>query len=120
MHVAREYNHPTPLLEATVSVNERQRLSVIKKLQDELKIIKGRTIGLMGLSYKPDTDDLRDAPSITIARSLVRMGARVKAYDPVSNEVCKKAHPDLDIIYSEDLRELADNCDALVLVTEVE
>jgi UDPglucose 6-dehydrogenase len=87
-------------------------------LQDELKIIKGRTIGLMGLSYKPNTDDLRDAPSITIARSLVRMGARVKAYDPVSNEVCKKAHPDLDIIYCEDLRELADNCDALVLVTE--
>jgi UDPglucose 6-dehydrogenase len=118
MHVAREYNHPTPLLEATVSVNERQRLSVIKKLQDELKIIKGRTIGLMGLSYKPDTDDLRDAPSITIARSLLRMGARVKAYDPVSNEVCKRQHADLDIIYCDDLRSLADHSDALVLVTE--
>lgn len=118
MHVAREYNHPTPLLEATVSVNERQRLSVIKKLQDELKIIKGRTIGLMGLSYKPDTDDLRDAPSITIARSLVRMGARVKAYDPVSNDVCKRNHPDLDIVYCDDIRQLADHSDALVLVTE--
>jgi len=118
MHVAREYNHPTPLLEATVSVNERQRLSVIKKLQDELKIIKGRTISLMGLSYKPDTDDLRDAPSITIARSLVRMGARVKAYDPVSNEVCQRNHPDLDVIYCHDLNELAQGADALVLVTE--
>jgi len=118
MHVAREYNHPTPLLEATVSVNERQRLSVIKKLQDELKIIKGRTIGLMGLSFKPDTDDLRDAPSITIARSLVRMGARVKAYDPISNQVCRTMHPDLDIVYCEDLQDLASGCDALVLVTE--
>jgi UDPglucose 6-dehydrogenase len=118
MHVAREYNHPTPLLEATVSVNERQRLSVIKKLQDELKIIKGRTISLMGLSYKPDTDDLRDAPSITIARSLVRMGARVKAYDPVSNEVCKRNHPDLDVEYCNDLNDLAQGADALVLVTE--
>ncbi len=118
MHVAREYNHPTPLLEATVSVNERQRLSVIKKLQDELKIIKGRTISLMGLSYKPDTDDLRDAPSITIARSLVRMGARVKAYDPVSNEVCKRNNPDLDLEYCDDLSTLAQGADALVLVTE--
>ncbi|MGH7487244.1 MAG: UDP-glucose dehydrogenase family protein, partial [bacterium] len=117
-HVAREYAHPTPLLEATVSVNERQRLCVIKKLQDELKIIKGRTIGLLGLSYKPETDDLRDAPSITIARSLIKMGARVKAYDPVSNEVCKRMHPDLEIEYSRDLSELATDCEALVLVTE--
>lgn len=120
MHVAREYAHPTPLLEATVSVNERQRLSVIKKLQDELKIIKGRTIGLMGLSYKPNTDDLRDAPSITIARSLIKMGAQVKAYDPVSNEVCKRNHPELELVYCDNLRELADQTDALVVVTEWE
>ncbi|HEY9776434.1 MAG TPA: UDP-glucose/GDP-mannose dehydrogenase family protein [Planktothrix sp.] len=120
MHVAREYNHPTPLLEATVSVNERQRLSVIKKLQDELKIIKGRTIGLMGLAYKPQTDDLRDAPSLTIAKSLIRMGARVKAYDPVSNEACKRSQPELDLVYCHDLKELAEGSDALVLVTEWE
>jgi UDPglucose 6-dehydrogenase len=118
MHVAREYNHPTPLLEATVSVNERQRLSVIKKLQDELKIIKGRTIALMGLAFKPDTDDLRDAPAITIAKSLTRMGARVKVYDPVSNDMCKRLHPELDVIYCEDLEELSEGSDALVLVTE--
>ena len=72
----------------------------------------------MGLSFKPDTDDLRDAPSLTIARSLIRMGARVKAYDPVSNEVCSTMHPDVDILYCDDLIELASGCDALVLVTE--
>lgn len=118
MTVAKEYNYQTSLLEATVAVNERQRLVVIKKLQDELKIIKGRTIGLMGLSFKPNTDDLRDAPSITIAYQLLKMGARVKVFDPVTNEACKKAHPHLDLVYCEDLKELAQDSDALVLVTE--
>jgi UDPglucose 6-dehydrogenase len=118
MQVAKEYSYPTSLLEATVAVNERQRLVVIKKLQEELKILKGRTVGLMGLSFKPNTDDLRDAPALTIAYQLLKMGASVKAYDPVSNEVCKTLHPHLDLIYSNSVEELAGDCDALVLVTE--
>ena len=118
MQVAKEYSYPTSLLEATVAVNDRQRLVVIKKLQEELKILKGRTVGLMGLSFKPDTDDLRDAPALTIAYQLLKMGASVKAYDPVSNEVCKTLHPHLDIVYANDVEDLAGDCDALVLVTE--
>jgi UDPglucose 6-dehydrogenase len=118
MQVAAEYNYPTPLLQATVTVNERQRLMVIKKLQEELKIIKGRTISLMGLSFKPNTDDLRDAPSLTIARALLKMGAAVKVYDPMCNSVCKTLHPELDVVYCESLQSLASASDALVLVTE--
>jgi UDPglucose 6-dehydrogenase len=118
MQVAKEYSYPTSLLEATVAVNERQRLVVIKKLQEELKILKGRTVGLLGLSFKPDTDDLRDAPALTIAYQLLKMGATVKAYDPVSNERCKSLHPNLEIIYSDSVEALATDCDALVLVTE--
>jgi UDPglucose 6-dehydrogenase len=118
MQVAHEYSYPTPLLQATVAVNDRQRLVVIKKLQAELKIIKGRTVSLMGLSFKPDTDDLRDAPSLTIARQLIKMGATVKVYDPVCNDVCRKLNPDLDVIYCDNLRDLARASDALVLVTE--
>ena len=118
MQVAREYHYPTHLLEATISVNEHQRMIVIQKLQDELKIIKGRTVGLMGLSFKPNTDDLRDAPSLTIARQLMKMGVHVKAYDPVAMEECKRQHPDLDISYATDLVDLATDSDALVLVTE--
>jgi UDPglucose 6-dehydrogenase len=118
MQVAHEYSYPTPLLEATVAVNDRQRLVVIKKLQSELKIIKGRTVSLMGLSFKPDTDDLRDAPSLTIARQLIKMGATVKVYDPICNETCRKLNPDLDVTYCSDLRDLARASDALVLVTE--
>lgn len=115
---AREYNYPTPILEATLTVNERQRKILISKLQDELKILKGRTIGLMGLSFKPNTDDLRDAPSLTIAQQLIKMGAFVKAYDPVSNEVCQRQNPDLALTYCDNLLDLANNCDALLLVTE--
>lgn len=116
--VAREYNYSTPLLEATCEVNERQRLVVIKKLQEELKILKGRTVGLMGLSFKPDTDDLRDAPSLTIARQLLKMGAAVKVYDPVSNNICRDMNPDLDVVYCDTLTHLGTDADALVLVTE--
>ncbi len=118
INVAREYSYPTSLLEATLSVNERQRLCVIKKLQEELKIVKGRTIGLMGLSFKPDTDDLRDAPSLTLVRALTKMGAHVKVYDPVSIESCQRNFPELEIAYCTNLEELAKDSDALVLVTE--
>ena len=64
---------------------------VIQKLQEKLYILKGRTIGLLGLAFKPDTDDLRDAPSLHIAERLLQMGARVKAYDPIAMQACRRA-----------------------------
>lgn len=118
VQVAREYSCPTALLEATISVNQRQRFSPITKLQQELKIIKGRTIGLLGLAFKPNTDDLRDAPSLTIAAQLLKMGARVNAYDPVTNQTCARQYPELNLSYCNSLEEVATNADALVLVTE--
>lgn len=120
IEIAREYNCRTELLEATISVNKSQRQAVIKKLQEALKIIKGRTVGLLGLSFKPNTDDLRDAPSLTIAHQLIKMGARVKAYDPVSMPGCQDKNPDLDIVYEDTPVECARDADALVLVTEWE
>lgn len=116
--VAREYNCTTSLLEATLAVNKYQRTHVITMLQEELKIIKGRTVGLLGLSFKPNTDDLRDAPSLSIAAQLHKMGAAVRAYDPVSNETCKRQHPELPIVYCEDVADVARGADALILVTE--
>jgi len=91
---------------------------VIQKLQEKLYILKGRTIGLLGLAFKPDTDDLRDAPSLHIAERLLQMGARVKAYDPIANEACRAQRPDLKIRLCDSARELATDSDALVLVTE--
>jgi UDPglucose 6-dehydrogenase len=118
LHTAREYGYQSRLLEATLEVNRAQRQLVIQKLQEKLFILKGRTIGLLGLAFKPETDDLRDAPSVTIAERLLQMGARVKAYDPIASNACREGHPDLKIHYCESPEEVADDADGLVLVTE--
>jgi UDPglucose 6-dehydrogenase len=118
MHTAREYGYDSKLLRASIEVNGAQRLMAIQKLQEKLYILKGRTIGLLGLAFKPDTDDIRDAPSLDIAERLLQMGARVKAYDPVAMEACRQQRPDLKIRLCDSPEELAEECDALVVVTE--
>jgi UDPglucose 6-dehydrogenase len=73
---------------------------------------------LLGLAFKPNTDDLRDAPSLQIAEKLIQMGVRVRAYDPVAMTACREQHPDLRICYCDDPLSAAEHADALVLVTE--
>ena len=118
VHTAREYGYQSKLLEASLDVNNIQRQVVIQKLQEKLYILKGRTIGLLGLAFKPNTDDLRDAPSLQIAERLLQLGARVRAYDPIAMDACKAAYKGLKITYCEDALAVADKADALVLVTE--
>ena len=120
LHTAREYGYTGKLLQASWEVNCEQRQMVIQKLQEKLRILKGRTIGLLGLAFKPDTDDLRDAPSLHIAGRLLPMGARVRAYDPIAMPACRSQHPDVKIRYCDSPEELASGADALVLVTEWE
>jgi UDPglucose 6-dehydrogenase len=117
IHTASDYGYTAELLKAAVSVNEHQRVVVIEKLQNTLKVLKGKTIGLMGLTFKPDTDDMRDAPALTLVEQLTRLGARVKAYDPLvaQNGVGQGLS---NLIVEMDAGHLADGCDALVLVTE--
>lgn len=118
LHTAREYGYSSKLLQAALDVNAAQRQMVIQKLQEKLYILKGRTIGLLGLAFKPDTDDLRDAPALHIAERLIQMGARVRAYDPIANAACREQRPDLKMRYCDTAQELASDADALVLVTE--
>src|SRR5450432_3845950 len=80
----REYGLEMPIVKAARDVNERQRKRIVEKLLGELKILKGRTIGLLGLAFKPFTDDLRDAPALDIAQRLAERGATVKVHDPVA------------------------------------
>jgi UDPglucose 6-dehydrogenase len=84
--LAKEYDYEPVLLEATVAVNERQKKRLIGKLQRELHTLKGKRIALFGLSFKPNTDDLREAPSLQIAHTLSSLGARVVGYDPVAGK----------------------------------
>lgn len=116
--VAQEYGYEPHLLRSTVEVNRRQRQVVVKKLQETLKILKGRTIGLLGLAFKPETDDLRDAPALEIAKQLIEMGAHVKAYDPVANDASSRLFRGLKIDYCPDALTLSEGCDAIVVVTE--
>ena len=118
LHIAAEYGYQARLLEASLVVNRLQRHLVIQKLQEKLYILKGRTIGLLGLAFKPNTDDLRDAPSLQIAEKLLQMGARVRVYDPVAMKACQEQHPNLRVTYCPDALAVANRADALVLVTE--
>jgi len=118
LETAAEYGYHSRLLEASLEVNAAQRQMVIQKLQEKLLILKGRTIGLLGLAFKPDTDDLRDAPSLQIAERLLQLGARVKAYDPIAMKACRELHPGLKIRYCQSAKDVALDADALVVVTE--
>jgi len=118
LHMAQEYGYESKLLRASLEVNTAQRQLVIQKLQEKLFILKGRTIALLGLAFKPDTDDLRDAPSLHIAERLLQMGARVNAYDPIAMNACKELRCDLKIRYCDSPLDAARGADALVVVTE--
>jgi UDPglucose 6-dehydrogenase len=115
---AGEYGLEMPIVEAAQKVNRRQRQRVVEKLLGELKILKGRTIGLLGLAFKPHTDDLRDAPALEIAKRLIERGARVKAHDPVSMQRFREEQPGSGVLCCETPEEVALESDALVLVTE--
>ena len=113
---AREYEHETPLLDAAAAVNERQRRRVIHKLQRDLHSLKGRRVALLGLSFKPNTDDLRGAPSLTIAGALTSLGARVVGYDPVAGKAAAMLAPDIHAVF--DLYKALEGAHAAVVVTE--
>jgi UDPglucose 6-dehydrogenase len=120
IHTAADYGYDAQLLKATIEVNQRQRSIVIEKLQQYLKILNGKTIGLLGLTFKPDTDDLRDAPALDLIQVLTKLGAKVKAFDPI---VCQESPThlhallgDVTLVATPEL--LATNSDALVLMTE--
>jgi len=117
IHTADDYGYEAHLLKATVSVNQRQRLIAVEKLQMVLKILKGKTVGLLGLTFKPDTDDMRDAPALNLIEHLNRLGTKVKAYDPIVSQTGMR-HGLTGVLVETDPERLADSCDALVLVTE--
>jgi UDPglucose 6-dehydrogenase len=117
IHTADDYGYDAQLMKAAVSVNQRQRVIAIEKLQQALKILKGKTVGLLGLTFKPDTDDMRDAPALNLIEQLNRLGAKVKAYDPIVSSTGMR-HGLTGVMVETDPERLADGCDALVLVTD--
>ena len=114
--VAQRFNYHPELLHAVMEINRDQRMLVIDLLREALEELPGRVIGLLGLAFKPNTDDMREAPSVDIARVLLAAGAEVRGYDPAAMERSKMLLPGVE--YRRDAYEVAAGADALVLVTE--
>ncbi len=115
-HIAREHGTQPQLLDAVMTINQIQRRRVVEKFEKLLGNLKDKQIGVLGLAFKANTDDMRESPSADICRMLLEKGARVKAYDPEAMELSKKILPQVTMCSSP--YEVAENADALLLATE--
>src|SRR5207244_8042673 len=114
--IAREYSSAARIVDAAIDVNRQQRLSMAHKSEKLVGGLRGKRIAVLGLAFKPETDDMRDAPSIDISHGLTERGALVSAYDPVATQEAKKVLPEIE--YAADEYSAAKGADALVFVTE--
>jgi len=112
---AEKGRHPQ-LLRAVMEINDDRRPMAISHIGELTGELKGRVIGLLGLSFKPNTDDMRDAPSVDLATALLHQGAEVRAYDPVAMAVAKPILPHVD--FYDDPYSMSEGCDILVVITE--
>lgn len=116
-HTAREHGYILRVIEAVEEVNERQKNVVFDKLKMKLGSLKGKTIAIWGLAFKPETDDMREAPALVIIEKLLNEGAIVKVYDPIAMEECRKRIGN-SVIYSKDMYDTVIDADAIALMTE--
>ncbi len=114
--VADQFGVETRIVDAVIEANERQRDAMIPKIEGLVGDIAGKKIGVLGLSFKPETDDMRESPAIDIIKSIIRLGGSVKAFDPVAMNEAK--HYIDGIEYAADEYEAIDGADALVIITE--
>ncbi len=115
-YMAAEKGRHPQLLNAVMEINDDRRPMAVSRLNELLGDLSGKVVGLLGLSFKPNTDDMRDAPAITISDALLAGGASVRAYDPVAMDIAKPLLPNVEM-YT-DPYAMAEGCDALVVVTE--
>jgi UDPglucose 6-dehydrogenase len=116
--ISAKLGYDFSLLREVENINERQILRVVEKTQEAIWNLRDKRIGILGLAFKPNTDDMRFAPSITIIRALEKEGATVKVYDPVAMERARMVMP--DIAYCQNPYDVAKDVDAIILVTEWE
>jgi UDPglucose 6-dehydrogenase len=114
--LGRSVNYDVRIVEAALRVNECQKDSIIDRIRRLLPRLDGKTIAILGLAFKPETDDIREAPSIRIIGDLLEAGARIRAYDPAAMESARRLLTDVE--YCEDEYEAARGSDGLVVVTE--
>jgi len=115
-YMAGKNGNQSRLLKAVMEVNDERRSMLVEKTKHELGDLKDKVIGLMGLTFKPNTDDLRDAPALDIARQLLKEGAQLKGYDPVGMPGAKNEIPEIQM--AENPYDLVSDCDAIIICTE--
>uniref|UniRef100_Q07IV3 UDP-glucose 6-dehydrogenase n=1 Tax=Rhodopseudomonas palustris (strain BisA53) TaxID=316055 RepID=Q07IV3_RHOP5 len=117
LKIAQDHDVPLRIIEAVLAVNDTRKRAMARKVATALGgSLRGKTVALLGLTFKPDTDDMREAPSIPLVTGLKDLGAIVRAHDPVGMEQAKHELPDIE--YCDDPYACAQNADALVIVTE--
>ncbi|AFA47034.1 UDP-glucose dehydrogenase family protein [Acetobacterium woodii] len=119
VEIAKVYGEDFKVLKGAIDANEKQKNKMVEKIKRVMGNLEGKTIGILGLSYKPETTDMREAPSINIVKKLVAAGAKVQIYCPEGNQEAKwRFHNEKDeIIYSNDVYEAARDAEAIVLIT---
>jgi len=116
--IAREAGRPFEIVETTVRVNDRIKRRSVEKVRAALGgQLEGQTVGILGLSFKPETDDMRDSPSIPLVTELVEGGATVRAFDPVAMDNAREVLPEA-VVFCADAYDAATDTDAVVIVTE--
>lgn len=115
-YMAKEKGLTPQILDSVTDVNYARRTNAVKRLSEMVGGLKGKTIGLLGLAFKPNTDDMREAPSIEIAAHLLEAGASVRGYDPVAMDVARPILPGVEMF--KDPYEMAAGCDGLMVITE--
>jgi UDPglucose 6-dehydrogenase len=118
VETGKEQGFTFQIIEAVDRVNDAQKLRPYTILKKTWKSLKGKQIAIWGLSFKPRTDDVREAPAIGIIEHLLKAGAHVAAYDPVAMESFHEAQPQLKIAYHKNAEEVLEGADALVILTE--
>jgi UDPglucose 6-dehydrogenase len=117
VQTANDYNSPVELIETTVRVNDKRKKAMARKVADAIGgDLKGKTVGVLGLTFKPNTDDMRDAPSLDIVPALQAMGARIRAFDPEGLHEARQLLRDVE--FTENPYDAAIDADALVIITE--
>ncbi|HEV2953134.1 MAG TPA: UDP-glucose/GDP-mannose dehydrogenase family protein [Candidatus Dormibacteraeota bacterium] len=114
--IGERYDYHPELLHAVMEINRDQRVLAVQKLRECLGTLRGQAIGLLGLAFKPDTDDLREAPSLEIAAALIAKGATVRAYDPAAMPKAKELLPQIE--FKNNAYAVAKGADALLIVTQ--
>lgn len=117
VHTGIDNGYHMEVIEAVERVNERQKSIVYDKLVALMGDVRGKTIAILGLAFKPETDDMREAPALVVIDKLLQAGATVRVFDPIAMAECKRRIGDV-VTYTENLYDCADGADALVLMTE--